>query len=346
MKKRTTKIWTMAVASLTGVMLATGALAGEYVSPTFHLPDIVEEAVTTDLPAEEIQETEVQQTEEVSPALTETPAPAEEQGQPEATDVPAAEEQVEPEATEVPSEEEQVEPETTEVPSEEEQGKPEVTDMPVEKEQGEPEITDMPVEEEKGEPETTDVPSEQVDIPETTDVPEQEPETPDETEEQTKVSFERDENGNLILDERGNPVPVLNAEDDIPVAFEKDENGNLILDENGNPIVLRWLPAGSTVWSDQTDQLDPNRSVRLYMDIGKKDVLYYGDVVNFYAVLNGYDNAVYELRWQESADTENWVDIPGENGLELAVVLSEDNATHYWRVVVDVMDIIPEDEIK
>ncbi len=41
--------------------------------------------------------------------------------------------------------------------------------------------------------------------------------------------FLRDEEGNLILDEDGNPIPVQ---------YERDEEGNLILDEEGNPIPI------------------------------------------------------------------------------------------------------------
>ena len=38
--------------------------------------------------------------------------------------------------------------------------------------------------------------------------------------------YEKDENGNIVVDENGAPVPV----------YEKDENDNIKLDENGNPI--------------------------------------------------------------------------------------------------------------
>ncbi len=38
--------------------------------------------------------------------------------------------------------------------------------------------------------------------------------------------YEVDEDGNILLDEDGNPIPK----------YERDENGNIVLDENGNPV--------------------------------------------------------------------------------------------------------------
>lgn len=44
-----------------------------------------------------------------------------------------------------------------------------------------------------------------------------------------KVEYEKDSEGNLILDDDGNPIKV--------VEYEKDEDGNLVLDDNGEPVI-------------------------------------------------------------------------------------------------------------
>lgn len=48
------------------------------------------------------------------------------------------------------------------------------------------------------------------------------------------IEYMVDENGELILDEDGNPIPVI-PEEETP-EYMVDENGELILDENGDPI--------------------------------------------------------------------------------------------------------------
>ena len=81
----------------------------------------------------------------------------------------------------------------------------EATEEPAVEETVEPEATEEPVVEETAEPEATVEPEYMV-----------------------------DEEGNLILDENGNPIPVV--EETAEPEYMVDENGNLILDENGNPI--------------------------------------------------------------------------------------------------------------
>ncbi|MEA4896972.1 MAG: SH3 domain-containing protein [Christensenellaceae bacterium] len=73
-----------------------------------------------------------------------------------------------------------------------------------------------------------------------TEVP-AEAEQPDEPEEEpTEVPFEskyqRDEDGNLILDENGNPIPLEPMEGE--VQYKRDEEDNLVLDENGEPVAV------------------------------------------------------------------------------------------------------------
>ena len=48
----------------------------------------------------------------------------------------------------------------------------------------------------------------------------------------TDISYKKDENGKLILDENGNPIQIVKER----VLYLKDKEGNLILDENGNPV--------------------------------------------------------------------------------------------------------------
>ena len=128
--------------------------------------------------------------------------------------------EIEPEATEEPVIEEPTEPEATEEPVVEEPTEPEATEEPVIEEPTEPEATDGL--EATAEPEVTPEPT-ATPVPMVTVVPE------------VDILFERDAEGNLVLDENGDPIAYVRGDLGAPLNFERDAEGNLVLDENGNP---------------------------------------------------------------------------------------------------------------
>ena len=149
------------------------------------------------------------------------------------------------------------------------------------------------------------------------------------------INYERDANGTLLLDEKGNPIALIGADEDIPVEFLRDDNGALALDDNGNPIPTRFIPAGSMLLLDETDPEWDIRSVTVYIDQHGEAQLHIGDPVTLHAVLNGYGKVTYTLQWQWSPDNENWNDVPGETGLSMDFTLTMDNYRNWWRVSVN-----------
>lgn len=160
--------------------------------------------------------------------------------------------------------------------------------------------------------------------------------------EEPKVTYQKDENGQLILDETGEPIPIVPEGMDIPVRFQKDVDGVLVLDVNGDPIVLETVPYGSKKMIDLEDLLDPNRTISVYFNYGDKDYCMVGDTVHFVAVLKGYDNAIYDIQWQYSEDSENWSNCtgPGNTDKEMDIIVDEINGYYWWRVEVNVTDIV------
>ena len=120
--------------------------------------------------------------------------------------------------------------------------------------------------------------------------------------------FERNADGSLKLDEKGNPVAIVPEGMEIPVTYERDAEGNLILDENGNPIPKDTIPADAEYFDTIEDALDPNRTIDLYATWGEGE-LTDGTEATMIAVLNGYDNVEYALQWQTSEDNVNWTDV-------------------------------------
>ncbi len=151
------------------------------------------------------------------------------------------------------------------------------------------------------------------------------------------VTWQKDENGNLVLDESGNPVATVPDGQETPVAYARDENGNLVLDENGNPIVTETVPAGSDKISTLEDELDPNRTIDIYVSWNGQEPAF-GSTATLSAVLNGYGNAQCTIQWQTSKDDASWQNVPGGTGARLNVVVTEENHMDYWRVVVTVAD--------
>ncbi|MBQ9168213.1 MAG: hypothetical protein IJX67_07390 [Oscillospiraceae bacterium] len=145
--------------------------------------------------------------------------------------------------------------------------------------------------------------------------------------------WKKDENGQLLLDENGDPVPVLKDGQEIPKEYERDEDGELILDENGDPVVVFTVPENSVLIESIEDVLDPNRSIDIYVNWGDQEPAL-GAVAEFVTVLHGYDRVEYTIQWQHSEDDENWEIIPGAEGTRYRVIATEDNYQDYWRVKV------------
>ena len=268
--------------------------------------------------------------------LNETEAPVEETKAPEVTEAPVEETEAPevtetPEVTEAPVEETEASevtetPEVTEVPVEETEV-PEVTETPV------PQETEMPAAEATEAPAVTEAPAEPTKV-----ASEEKPEPIEKPiEKPAVITYERDEHGNLVLDENGMPVPNVPEGMDIPVEYKRDETGALVLDESGNPIPTQTVPAGSQKQQTLEDLLDPNRRIDVYAK-WEGDTLRFGDEMTLTAVLHGYDNATYTLQWQVSADANTWTNIDGETEAGMTVLVTEENYLNYWRVAVIITD--------
>ena len=172
------------------------------------------------------------------------------------------------------------------------------------------------------------------------------PAQPKEDEEQTAVyyyEYERDEDGNLVFDESGNPIPIVPEGIDIPVEWLRDENGELVLDENGNPIATQFIPWTAQKVETIEDLLDPNRSIDIYADWGGGE-LHFGDESVLIAVLHGYGNAVYTVQWQTSTDNESWVNVEGATDVRYTMTVTEENYLDYWRVAVIITDVVEDQQ--
>ena len=155
----------------------------------------------------------------------------------------------------------------------------------------------------------------------------------EEAEETVVYAFERDENGELVLDEKGNPVAIVPEGAEIPVTYLRNENGELELDADGNPVVTQTVPADAMLIDTLEDALDPNRTIDLYYAWNDGEPVLGGDVT-FIAVLYGYDNLEYTLQWQESADNENWYNVADATDLRYVETITRENYRDFWRVQV------------
>ncbi len=153
--------------------------------------------------------------------------------------------------------------------------------------------------------------------------------------------YERDENGELVLDENGNPIVTVVGDGEIPVTYQRDENGVLVLDENGDPIPTQMIPADAVIVRTLEDALNPDRTIDIYYSWNNQTPALGGDVT-FIAVLNGYDNLEYAIQWQQSKDTVNWNDVAGATGARYTEIITRDNYRDYWRVQVTITGVLGE----
>ena len=85
------------------------------------------------------------------------------------------------------------------------------------------------------------------------------------------------------------------------------------------------------------DALNPERGIDIYLNWGGGE-LNFGDEVQLIAVPRGYDNAVYTLQWQTSADGAEWADVPGATEQIYTNVVTQENYQNQWRVVLTVTE--------
>ena len=95
------------------------------------------------------------------------------------------------------------------------------------------------------------------------------------------------------------------------------------------------IPEDAQLLTTVEDALNADRSVSIYVSY-EGDTVAYGDEIELYAVLNGYEGTSYSLQWQVSSDNANWANISGANSDEYDVTVSEDNAANYYRVAVTI----------
>ena len=65
-----------------------------------------------------------------------------------------------------------------------------------------------------------------------------------------------------------------------------------------------------------------------------------GSIAHFKVILNGYDQLVYTLQWQYSEDGETWQNLEGETGMNMDQEITMDNYEYFWRIEVNVLDIL------
>ena len=104
------------------------------------------------------------------------------------------------------------------------------------------------------------------------------------------------------------------------------------------------LPANARLMAIVEDELNAERSVSMYA-VYDGETLTFGDTVTLIAVLNGYENLAYDLKWQSSPDDKAWTDVAGETAASYTFTITEENYTNYWRVAVTVTGVVVPDDV-
>lgn len=138
--------------------------------------------------------------------------------------------------------------------------------------------------------------------------------------------YQRNELGELILDEQGNPISLTPIEG---AQYLRDAEGNLILDEIGEPILIEvQSSAPEAVRSDLSQAV-----IKTWMDANEDTK--YGDTVSILYEIQNFYGWTYTVQWQRKG-ADGWADVPGATGETHSFTLTEDNLNTEWRVRVDV----------
>ena len=183
----------------------------------------------------------------------------------------------------------------------------EETEEPAE-EPGETEESEEPAEET-----VEEIPEEETDeTEETTDEPD---EITEEEEETTETPADEEETGE---EPAGEPEEITEEE-----PAEESEDGQEDLEETGEETEEN-IPESETA---------PERHIRVDVTWDVPDPVI-GDTAHFEAVMEGYDELQYTVQWQYSPDETTWYDIPNETNTTMDVVVTPENNTVYWRILV------------
>lgn len=172
----------------------------------------------------------------------------------------------------------------------------------------------------------------------------------DETEEPVRASsYRRGADGQLLLDDDGNPIPIL-PEDatEKPVAWQRDASGALVLDAWGEPIPTKYIDIAAEKLYTIEDVLNPARRIEIYALWGEGD-LYFGMEAALMAVLQGYDGLIYTLQWETcpfdrlmaagEEDATIWMSVPGAVYDTYELVVTKENYLDFWRVKVTITGV-------
>ena len=83
----------------------------------------------------------------------------------------------------------------------------------------------------------------------------------------------------------------------------------------------------------QESAINPQRSITVEVTTDEPEPVV-GDTAHFRAILNGYDGLNYTMQWQYSNDRQTWHDIPEETNESMDVIVTPENNTVYWRILV------------
>lgn len=125
---------------------------------------------------------------------------------------------------------------------------------------------------------------------------------------------------------------------------EITEETEKLTEEEGNSALTEEIPEDAVLLDTLKDKLDPDRRIDIYASWEGEQVEN-GTEVTLTAILYGYDNAVYTLRWQkaesatEEIPEESWTDLEGMTESTMTFVFSEDSADDYYRIVVNITDV-------
>lgn len=98
-----------------------------------------------------------------------------------------------------------------------------------------------------------------------------------------------------------------------------------------NPVI----PDDAMLMSRVYDALDADRSLTIYASWGGGD-LYYGDIINMFVEVLGYEDVIYTLNWQYSVDGSSWQNIDGATGTTYSFQITEENGNYSYRVIINI----------
>lgn len=109
----------------------------------------------------------------------------------------------------------------------------------------------------------------------------------------------------------------------------EEEQGNYKVEFIGNVLTIT-----EKIEEEEEEELPP-LNVEIECLHPADEPVYFGEEITLKATVAGAEEGEYTIKWQYSENLEDWIDVPGADGLRYTFIANGETVSYAWRAVAD-----------